>query len=173
MNIEPIHDGCLRVWLAEEELQHWGLSEEAPEPRQVRRLVRRIMGAAGRWPGRVNAELIPVAGGGVLLIRPKEGAESGQPLVFRLEDEEALLNLWEGWPEHEPVPYGALYAVEEAYWLAVYPDQPLSPRQMHRLLEYGTPLTGGEGTIAHAAEYGTLVAMGTLFTADGRRPPTP
>ena len=170
MNIEPIQDGLLRVWLTQEELRQWGLSEESPDLRRVRRLVRRAMAAVGQRPGKVTAEMIPVAGGGVLLISPKRYPEADQPVVYRL-DTDALLSLWEQWPEEGPTPVCALYEMEEEYRLAVYPDEPLSLRQMRLLLEYGTPLAGGEGAAAHAAEYGTLVAMGELLTARGHRPP--
>ena len=170
MNIEPIQGGLLRVWLAEEELQQWGLLEREPSRRQVRRLVRQVLAAVGRRPGSVSAELIPVQGGGVLLISPRIYPEAGQPVVYQLEAD-ALLALWERWPEEGVLPVCALYELEEAYWLAVYPDEPLTSEQMRLLLEYGTPLAGGEGAAAHAAEYGTLVAMGALLTAGGHHPP--
>lgn len=169
MNIEPIHDGLLRVWLTEEELPQWGLGE-VPDRRQIRRLVRRAMAAVGQRPGQVTAELIPVMGGGVLLISPRVHWEAGQPAVYCL-DAEALLDLWERWPKEKPMPVCALYELGEEYRLAVYPEETLAPQQIHLLLEYGTPLAGGEGAVAHAAEYGTLVAMGNLFTARERRLP--
>jgi len=173
VNIEPIHDGCLRVWLAEEELHQWGLSENQPDPRRVRRLVRQVLASVGRRPARVSAELIPVADGGVLLISPRLYPESGGPAVYGLTDPDALLALWERWPAGEPVPVCALYELGEEYRLAVYPEEPLSPVQMHLLLEYGVPLTGGEGAIAHAAEYGQLIGVGRLFTECEPRPPVP
>ncbi len=169
MNIEPIQGGCLRVWLAEEELQQWGLGE-VQDRRNIRRLVRQVLTAAGRRPGRVTAELIPVLGGGVLLISPKLYPEVGQPAVYRLQADD-LLGLWERWPREESAPVCALYELGEEYRLAVYPDQPLSPTQMHLLLEYGTPLPGGEGAAAHAAEYGVLVGMGALLTECEPDPP--
>ncbi len=172
VKIEPIHDGCLRVWLAEEELEQWSLLDPHPDRRRIRRLVRRVLDAVGRDPGRVTAELIPVMGGGVLLISPGWHREDGQPMVYRLEGD-ALLELWERWPTGEPGPVCALYEQGDAYWLAVYPDGPLSQRQQRLLSEYGPPIAGGEGAAAHAAEYGVLVGMGTLLTAGEPRPPEP
>ena len=171
MNIEPIQGGCLRVWLAEEELQQWGLGDQ-PDRRQIRRLVRQALRTVGRRPGRVTAELIPVLGGGVLLISPQPYPEAEQPAVYRLEAD-ALLCLWERWPRDDAGPVCALYEMEEEYRLAVYPDRPLSDRQMHLLLEYGTPLAGGAGAVAHAAEYGVPVGMGPLLTAGEPGPPAP
>lgn len=170
MNIEPIQEGLLRVWLTEEELHQWGLSEESPDLRRVRRLVRRAMAAAGQRPGRVTAELIPVVDGGVLLISPRHDPQAGAPAVYRLEAD-ALIDLWERWPPQEPLPMCALYEMEEAYWLAVYPDEPLTSQQVHLLLEYGAPVGGGEGAAAHAAEYGRLVALGDWLIGCGHRPP--
>ena len=171
MKIEPIQDGCLRVWLTEDELQQEGLLKEEPSPGRMRRLVRRIMRGVGRYPTSVVAELIPVMGGGVLLITPKLYPEAGQPTVYRLADEDALLALWERWPREETAPMGSLYELEGEYRLAVHPTTPLSEKQMHLLLEYGIPLPGGEGAVAHAAEYGRLVGMGDLFTEREPRPP--
>lgn len=173
MKIEPIQDGCLRVWLTEDELQQEGLLKEEPSQRRLRRLVRRALHSMGRSPTAVVAELIPVLGGGVLLITPKLYPEAGQPTVYRLADEDALLALWERWPREEPVPVCSLYELEGEYRLAVHPTQPMSEKQMHLLLEYGLPLPGGEGAVAHAAEYGQLVGMGYLLTEREPRPPVP
>lgn len=170
MHIEPIDGGSLRVWLSEEELQEWGLQAQTPDRRLVRRLVRQITETAGQPAGKVTAELIPVMGGGVLLISGRVCIESGQPAVYRLVSEDALLDLWERWPKKSPAPVSTLYEIGEDYWLAVYPDGPLTAEQRHLLLEYGIPLSGGEGAIAHAAEYGRVIAADVL-TAGVPDPP--
>ena len=172
MNIEPIDGGSLRVWLSEEELQEWGLQAQTPDRRLVRRLVRQVTDTAGQPTGKVTAELIPVMGGGVLLVSGQTWVESGQPAVYRLADEDALLDLLARWPKEQPVPLSTLYEVAEAYWLAVYPDGVLTAEQRHLLLEYGIPLHGGEGAIAHAAEYGKVIAADVL-TAGVPDPPAP
>ena len=47
MTVEAITHRRLRVWLADDEMEEWGLSSTAPPMARVRRLVRQIVDAAG------------------------------------------------------------------------------------------------------------------------------
>ena len=178
VNIEPLATGSLRIWLSEEELNKWELDKEETIRRPaVRRLVRQAYRRLNRRaPQRLLAELIPVEGGGVLLVSPVTYPHPGSPAVYHIADGDALLDLlsqWRGSADEVSVPHCCLYEQGEGYDLAVYPLQPLSARQQHLLAEYGTLLGSGEGVAAHCAEYGTLLGAGTLLTAPAPPPPKP
>ena len=177
VTVEPIANGCLRVWLTDEEIEQWGLAADAATGR-IRRLVRRISAEAG-WtePIRVTAELIPVDGGGVLLISPSVAAEE-TPLIYHLRDTDALLDLIRRWGRwDEPQPLCSLYTYGEEYDLVVYAQQPLTLRQQCLLLEYGDPVPGGDTAAARCGEYGRLVQAGMdlslLVTECVPTPPEP
>ena len=177
MTVEPITNGCLRVWLTDEELEQWGLTDHAAAGR-IRRLVRRVSADAGWTESKqVTAELIPVEGGGVLLISPRVPAEPS-PLVYRFWDADALLDLirhWDGTDEEQPL--CSLYTYGKEYDLVVYAPQPLSLRQQYRLLEYGVPAGCGDVAAARCGEYGRLVQAGMdlsqLVTERAPMPPEP
>lgn len=175
MTIEPIAEHRLRVWLTEDDLEQWGL-DAGPSPMgRVRRLVRQVCAAAG-WPegDRVTAELIPVDGGGLLLISPWTVEAGDAPAVYHLADGDALLDLILQWGYiEEQRPLCSLYARDGGYDLAVYADGPLSPRQQSLLWEYGTPAGSGAGAAARCGEYGTLIRAGSdlYFTERAPHPP--
>ena len=176
MTVEPIANGCLRVWLTDEELEQWGLTDTQPSIRRVRRLVRQVSAAAG-WSdkGRVTAELIPIYGGGVLLVSPWVLPPVDTPAVYHLADGDALLDLIRRWRyiEEEAQPLCSLYTHEGGYDLVVYPQQPLSHRHHYLLLEYGTPAGSWEGAVARCGEYGRLIRAGWTLTAREPTPPVP
>ena len=183
MKIEPISNGSLRIWLTEEETEQWGLHTAAGDPGPpVRRLVRQALSMTGRRPPvRLLAEMIPVEGGCVLLVSPSLHPDGRQPAVYRVPDEDTLLLLREQWLRLENysasgsdgMPCLSLYARDGGYDLVVYPVSPLTQQQMHLLLEYGDLLGCGEGTVAHCAEYGRLLAAGEVFTYRAPDPPVP
>ncbi len=162
MHIEPIEGGRLRIWLSESEWQ-----EERENRRELTRLVRRAYAAAGHHPtGRLTVEMIPVEGGGLMLVTPAHRPRR-LPAVYWLT-EEGLLGLAHQWPRTvggEEAPHLALYEGEGGYALAVYPLVPLTAAHQRLLTEYGTLWGWGEGAAAHWGEYGRLVAAGAVFTA--------
>ena len=147
VKIEPISNGNLRIWLAEDEIEEWGLGDS--RRKGVRRLVRHALGAVGCCPtARVLAELLPVEGGGVLLI--SFPLHSRQPTVYAV-GAEALPQVYARWrPAAEET--AQVYAVDGAYHVVLYGE-----RSDALLREYGTPLGGGAGLAAHTAEYGEWV----------------
>lgn len=172
MTVEPIANGCLRVWLTDEELEHWGLQESAPSPGRVRRLVRRVTANVG-WADteRVTAELIPVDGGGILLIGPQVSVED-TPLVYRLQDEDALLDILRRWGD-DGAPLCSLYIRQGGYDWILYPDGPLSLRRQNLLAEYGSLIGCGAVAAARCEEYGQPVWAGAMLTARVPTPPEP
>ena len=177
MKIEPLETGSLRIWLSEEELNKWELDGEQPMRQPtVRRLLRQVFRRLDRHiPSRLLAELIPVAGGGVLLVTPTDRPCPQNPAVYRIASADDLLDLCRQWSRQEggAVPACCLYEHEEGYDLAVYPAEPMAPRQQHLLEEYGMLLGCGAGIAARCAEYGTLLSAGALFTAPAPPPPEP
>ena len=175
MTVEPIENGCLRVWLTDIELQEWGLDAPQPSAGRIRRLIRQISATAG-WSGprRVTAELIPVEDGGVLLVSPWVHSPADIPSVYHLQDGDVLLDLLRQWryiTDDEP-PTCLLYGTEEGYCLTVYPTLSMSHRRQCLLTEYGTLIGEGEGVAAHCGEYGKLIRAGWL-TEPAPPPPEP
>jgi hypothetical protein len=161
VNIEPISNGNLRIWLAEEEIREWGL--EDGDGGGVRRLVRRALSAVGRRPAaRMCAEMIPVEGGCVLLVST-EVHNRRLPTVFVVTGEDALLEVYARWhPQWGSAAH--VYAVGEDYHVLLYSEEGES-----LLREYGHRLGCGEGMAAHTAEYGCWVGE---ITAPAPAPPT-
>ena len=147
MKIEPISNGNLRIWLAGDEIEEWGL--ENSRGKGIRRLVRHALSAVGRCPtARVWAEMIPVDGGCILLI--SSPVHSHRPMVYAVEAD-ALAQVTARWrPAAEET--AQVYAMEEGYHVVLYGE-----RSDTLLREYGTPLEGGAGMAAHTAEYGEWV----------------
>ena len=169
MTVEAITHRRLRVWLTDDEVEEWGLSRTAPPMARVRRLVRQIVDAAGWAESRVTAELIPIEGGGLLLISREAEPTPSSPLVYRLGDGDALLDLMRRWRYiDETPPLCIVYEYGENYAVAVYPHRPLSVRQQNLLDEHGVPDGCGESAAARYGEYGRV-----LGTFTGCAPPLP
>ena len=143
MKIEPISNGNLRIWLAETEIKEWGLDKGQ---RGVRRLVRHALETVGHSSAiRVEAEMIPVDGGWVIVVSPR--IHSRLPAVYEVE-ETALQDVavrWE-WVSQE---VAQVYAMDEKYHIVAYGED-----TEWLLREYGQPIGGGAEIAAHTAEYG-------------------
>lgn len=148
VKIEPISNGNLRIWLAENEIEEWGLEDS--RRKGVRRLVRHALAAVGRRSApRVWAEMIPVEGGCVLLV--SSGVHNPQqPMVYAVEAE-MLAQVYARW-RPASAEAAQVYAVDEGYHVVLYGGQSDA-----LLREYGIPLGSGEGMAAHTAEYGEWV----------------
>ena len=150
MTIEPISNGNLRIWLAEKEIEEWGLTEGRPD--KVRRLVRRALSAAGRRPtARAWAEMIPVEGGCVVLVSTEIHRRT-QPAVYAVAREEvpqvaARLRL-------SPGEVAQVYEMEETCYVFLFSE---GERADALLREYGQPIGCGEALAAHIAEYGQWI----------------
>lgn len=143
MKIEPISNGNLRIWLAETEIEEWGLNKGY---RGVRRLVRHALEAVGQSSAiRVEAEMIPVEGGWVLVVSPR--VHSRLPAVYEL-DEAALREVAARWTRVS-ADTAQVYAVDDSYHIVVYTEE-----TEWLLREYGRPIGGGAGVVAHSVEYG-------------------
>lgn len=147
MKIEPISNGNLRIWLAEEEVKEWRLEDS--RGKGVRRLVRHALSVVGRSPAaRVRAELIPVDGGWVLLV--STAVHKPYPLVYAVEGA-MLPQIYARWRPAEDET-AQVYAMDAGYRVVLYGE-----RSDALLREYGTPLGCGAELAAHTAEYGRWV----------------
>lgn len=154
MNIEPISNGNLRIWLAEDEIKEWGLEDSRSEG--IRRLVRRALSATGKRPtARTWAEMIPVEGGCIVLVSP-DIHKRRLPTVYAMAGDalHQVRSRYRGEPAQ-------VYAVEDAYQVVLYGEMGDTI-----LREYGQPLGYGEGWAAHTAEYGEW-----CFTMPAPAPP--
>lgn len=159
MKIEPISNGNLRIWLAEEEIEAWGLESHRRDG--VRRLVKRALAATGRrLTSRMWAEMIPVDGGCVVLVSPTAGNHR-QPAVFAVA-REMLAEVSARW-HPQWMDTAQVYAVGDDLHVVLYGDD-----ARHLLREYGHPLGWGEAVAAHTAEYGVWVGA---ITAPAPAPP--
>ena len=174
MTVEPMANGCLRVWLTDDEMEHWGLTASEPPLTRARRLVRRIAASAG-WShtARMVAELIPVDGGGILLIQPQL-SPADTPLVYHLMDENALLDLIRHWGDVEGEdPLCSVYAADRGYDLVVYATQPLRESRRCLLEEYAATGESGAVAAARCGEYGRPLWVGKALTTCVPPPPAP
>ena len=160
MTIEPISNGNLRIWLAEKEIEEWGLTQGRPEA--VRRLVRRALSAAGRRPTtRAWAEMIPVEGGCVVLVSTEIHRRT-HPAVYAVEegvmqDVAARLRLSAG-------EVAQVYEMEKTCYVLLFSEGDGADALLR---EYGRPIGCGEALAAHIAEYGRW-----LFTMPAPEIPT-
>lgn len=178
MKVEPISNGNLRIWLSQEEL------DKQESEGDVRLCLRQVLQAAqtclGRLGKHILAELIPVAGGWVLLLSAHNNPSNGGPTVYRIADVGKLYELALRWVEvsaKTPMNmHTCLYETDNGYDLAVYPAPRLDRRLVRLLREFSAPIGRGEAAAACAAEHGRLLAAGDalgrlVVTSRERRPP--
>lgn len=175
MKVEPISNGNLRIWLSQEEVDKQ--EHEGDAWLCLRQVLQSAQTRLTRLGKHILAELIPVAGGWVLLLSACRNSSSGGPTVYRIADIGSLYRLAERW-DSSPNAHTSLYETDDGYDLAVYPAPRLSRRQTALLREFGTPIGRGEAAAAYAAERGRLLAAGDaldrlLFTEREHRPPEP
>ncbi len=160
MQIDLTDNGCLAFMLSDDELSAMGLCFEQLDQRDAatRRMLRTLLQIAHRRvgftsEGALSVEALPTADGCLLLVTPLTPHDD-KPLVFRIPDENALLQVAAAWP-HDTHPWGqssSLYRTDDGF----------------RLILYGTPPFGaltecGELTDEHAAfvaEHGTPWLIG-------------
>lgn len=176
VKVEPISNGNLRIWLSQEEL------DDSHDMGNTRRCLRQVLQAAqtrlGRLGKHIFAELIPVAGGWVLLLSARINPSVTGPSVYRIADIRTLYRLAEHWaaiPTQAPMNgYTCLYETDNGYDLAVYRSPRLDGQRAALLRQFGTLIGRGEAAAACAAEHGRLLASGDalgqlLFTERERR----
>lgn len=173
MKVEPISNGNLRIWLSQDEVEQQG--NEGNAWRCLRQVLQTVQVRLSRLGKHLLAELIPVAGGWVLLLSARRAMPCGGPTVWHVADIGALYSLAERWDSSVPA-HTSLYETRDGYALVVYPAPRLSRQQTALLREFGIPIGRGAPAAAYAAEWGRLLAAGNALerlTAREHRPPAP
>lgn len=178
MKVEPISNGNLRIWLSQEELDKQG--HEGDVRLCLRQVLQTAQSRLSRLGKHILAELIPVAGGWVLLLSARRSSFAVGPTVYRIADVGTLYRLAECWTavsaKVPPSGHTCLYETDGGYDLAVYPVPRLDRRLAALLRQFGTPIGRGEAAVACAAEHGRLLAAGDalgklVLTEREPRPP--
>lgn len=165
MQMECSGNGCLSLLLSDEELARLGLTFEeldhqSPKTRRMLRtllqLARRKAGYAPK--GALLVEALPLAGGCLLLVSPKESPlpQATTPTVFWVTDGDALLQIAAGAPAAHPLgESSSLYRGRDGFWLVIYGGV-IAPI----LWECGKELADGATAAAIAAEHGEPLFIG-------------
>ncbi len=158
MKVEPISNGNLRIWLSEEEWQKRNAADGWP---LLRRLLQSAQKSLKRMGKQIVAELIPVAGGWLLLLSARREVLGGE-LIYHIDALDTLYCLAEEWVrlEHTQPTQTALYEAQTGYDLIVYPAPHLSREQARLLRTYGLLLGQGMLIAAQVAEHSRLLAAG-------------
>ena len=189
MRMEPMDNGCLKIWLNTGDMQTLDLRFEEMDARQpaTRAAIAKLLQAARTETGFQAAdgllvEALPVDGGCLLLLTPGgalEGAcpdrrrlrmvRAGGPLVYALDGVDQLFQLEHGWrrfrrPEGRSPgfrePATSLFRFGSQYRLVVYPSF-IVPKGLRSLLsEFGTLVGEGDAAAAYTAEHGQALAIG-------------
>lgn len=165
MQMECSGNGCLSLILSEEELARLGLSFEELDQQnpKTRRMLRTLLQLARRKAGyapkgALLVEALPLAGGCLLLVSPKEPPlpAVASPTVFWVAGEDALLQIAAAAPAAHPLgESSSLYRGEGGFWLVIYGGV-ISPV----LFECGNELAEGDTAAAMAAEHGEPLFIG-------------
>lgn len=172
MKMEPLKGGCLKIWMSETDMQHWGLQFDRMDARDeaTRRAVLRLIHVARerlafRADDQLTVEVLPLEDGCLLLLTPMRAPSwfrLPQPAVYLIRSADDLLRLGDSLC-HIPtdsLPPTSLFAWGEAYHLIVYPDT-VSLLRLRRLLhEFAAPIAVGYPAAAHTEEYGKPLVIG-------------
>lgn len=181
MKMELLENGCLKILLAEEDLQALGLNfdrldyNDASTREAVQTLLVTAREETGFNPsGGLLVEALPVDGGCLLLLTPTMGhrrlrlKRAVGPFVYEVEDAEQLFRLADGLvrcrtnPDLRVQPWAgsSLYQFGDKYRLVLYPSAVL-PRGMGDLFQEFVRSAGeGDAAAAYTAEHGRAIAIG-------------
>lgn len=168
MQIEFTDNGCLTLLLSDDELSAMGLCFEQLDRRDAatRRMLRTLLQVAHRRvgftpEGALSVEALPTVGGCLLLITPLVPC-GDKPLVYRVPDENALLQIAAAWP-HKAHPLGqssSLYRTADGFRLILYGVSPFGA-----LTECAAQT---DEHAAYVAEHGTPWFVGDALPQLGR-----
>lgn len=189
MRMEPMDNGCLKIWLDVGDMQALGLRFEDMDHQDpaTREAIARLLHTAHEEAGFQVAdgllvEALPLDGGCLLLLTPRgalEGAcpehrrlrmvRAGGPLVYSLAGVDQLFQLEHGWRRFRRPgrsgpsfrePATSLFRFGDQYRLVVYPSF-IVPKGMRSMLsEFGTLVGEGDAAAAYTAEHGQALAIG-------------
>lgn len=161
MQIDLTDNGCLALMLSDDELSAMGLCFEQLDRRDAatRRMLRTLLQIAHRRvgftpEGALSVEALPTADGCLLLVTPLT-PHSEKPLVFRIPDENALLQIAAAW-SYDAHPWGqssSLYRTDDGFRLILYGTPPfgaltecaeVTDEHEAFIAEHGTPWFVGD-----------------------------
>lgn len=175
MKMEPLKNGSLKIWMTEEDMQHFGLQFEhmSAHNEATRRAVSRLISVARdrhllHTGGELTLEALPLGNGCLLLVTPRCGEPLfplPQPAVYHLQNADDLLQLTDGLRllPTNTLPAASLFAWPTGYRLIVYPHKTKSCHRCCQLLcEYAQPINDPLA-VAHTEEHGTALCIGNAF----------
>lgn len=185
MKMELLENGCLKILLAEDDLQALGLNfdrldyDNASTREAIQALLLTAREETGFNPaGGLLVEALPVDGGCLLLLTPTVGhrrirlKRAVGPYVYEAEDTEQLFRLAVGLTRYQPTadsriqPWASssLYQFGEKYRLVLYPSAILPRGMDDLLLEFVRSAGEGDAAAAYTAEHGRAIAIGDALT---------
>ncbi len=179
VKLEKVCEDRIRVWLSDEELRDWGVTYDTLQQgtpstdRLMRQVLRKVRRQYGVWD-RCTVEAVPIDGGCVMLVS-LQGVRTtlGDPLVCRVQDEQALFSLAEQLAANAPVPSSSLYALPWGYILVLHAGDRLTPLHRRLAAEYSHTISGVVA-VAAVGEYGHLLTSdGALEQLTGCVPSAP
>ena len=170
MKMEPLRSGSLKIWMTHTDMRHWGLQFEqmsADDPATRQALLRLIAVAEDRAElppnGDITVEALPIDGGCLLLLTPRQRLRAAEPLVCAVQSADELLRLRDIW--QPPFPSSSLFGWEAGYRLIVYPDTALTVKQRRLLREFTETIATGRLAAAYTEEHGKPLVIGYALQA--------
>ena len=179
MKMEPLQDGCLKIWMTETDMHHWGLHfnrMHAQDEATRRAIIKLITLAQERHILRAShdvvVEALPISDGCLLLLSPAVPLKRiPLPTVYRFTDADALLQFGRALAHESTFPPASLYQWNTEYRLIVYAGWEPLCRYRRLLSEFAQPLTDHA---AYTEEHGRALAVGNaLQVLTGRGSPSP
>ena len=179
MKMEPLQDGCLKIWMTETDMLHWGLHFDrmhAQDDATRRAMIKLITLAQERHVLQAShdvvVEALPLSEGCLLLLSPTTPLKRiPSPTVYRFDDADALLQFGQALLYETTFPPASLYQWNKEYRLIVYAGFEPLHRYRRLLSEFAHPLSD---SAAYTEEHGRALAVGNaLQVLTGHGSPAP
>lgn len=171
MKTERSGNGCLRIWLTDQDMAQLGVTFEQMDendPHTRSALTRLLLSVGTGMPvnGDMVIEALPLDGGCLLLITPMGKRHSARPktangpYIYTVADAERLLALAQCCKSSQnKMPVSSLYQLDNTYRLILYPDISTKDTDRRFFEEYADEMTEGEAAAAFIGEHGKVLAV--------------
>lgn len=181
MKMEPLQNGCLKIWMTETDMHRWGLHFEHMHTRDdaTKRAILKLIALAHErrvLPSThdIVVEALPLIDGCLLLLSPTVPPKRiPQPTVYRFDDADALLQCGRALSQFRAtsLPPASLYLLDDHYRLIVYAGFEPLHRYRRLLSEFAWALPD---STAYTEEHGRALTIGNaLQVLTGRGSPSP
>lgn len=172
MKMEPLRGGCLKIWMTQADMQHWGLQFDRMDARDeaTRRAVLRLITVARERLAlgaisELTVEALPIDGGCLLLLTPLDAAplfRRSEPVIYTVRSADDLLCLGRGLCRlpASALPSSSLFGWERGYRLIVYPDATTGTACRRLLSEFSEATAKGRAAAAYTEEHGEPLLIG-------------